>query len=854
MIQAATCLDTALELLHRLKLWPVAIKPGEKAPIGESWGSTRPTEQTIRETFKRFPKAGLGLLLGPEASIIDIECDGPEGEHSLAMLMGGEIVLTLGWSSARGPHHVFRYDARLARYGKSIIKLPELPGLEIRIGGNGKQLQSNCPPTIGIDGKPREWNGTLIVADLPEAVFSFLDAALLAKPKAQARVVTPGPPPPSTSARDAYVAKALEDECQNVACAPMGSRNETLNKASFSLGQLVGAGVLDRACAERRLTDAAHACGLSDHELAATLRSGLDAGLGQPRDLSHLDTDRNGRHKTAQHGAPTGPPPRGPVEATDDPVRLARIALRDHQHEAVLTLRRYRGEWLNWVDSAYRPKSDEAIEAVLLAVCKREFDQQNQHRDENQKPRKVSKTLVANVAMAMRSLTMLDDRVEAPAWLIGEGECHPFSASAADILPCRNALVHLPTLLKDPANATVKPTPQFFSTYALDYDFDPGARKPETWYQFLDDLWGEDQENKDTLQEWFGYCLALDTTLQKILALIGPKRSGKGTIARVQRALIGHENVAGPTLSGLTQNFGLAPLIGKPLAIISDARLSGRSDAAIIVERLLSISGEDTLTVDRKHRDSWTGKLPTRIVLISNELPRLHDSSGALASRLIILRLTKSFYNIEDRTLFSRLVLELPGILRWAIEGWRRLRDRGHLIQPETGKELVAEMENLSSPVGAFVAEKCNVWPGSKVGTKELYAAWWQWCEDNGRKEPGDAQHFGRNLRAAVPAVHCRQTRGGGVPVRLYCGIELATPDGSATHAQRVTSPLQHQLKMVRRIDEEEREIKKEMQCRVTSCARVTHAGGEPPPWLGGRRTGDPPRAAARSDRSVSSG
>ena len=172
------CLDTALELLHCHDLWPVPIKPGEKAPIGESWGLTRPTEQSIREIFRRFPNAGVGLLLGPEAGIIDIECDGPEGGDSLAKLMGGEIIVTLGWSSARGPHHVYRYDTRLARYGKSIIKLPELPGLEVRIGGNGKQLQSNCPPTIGIDGKPREWNGSQVIADPPEAMFLVLDAAM----------------------------------------------------------------------------------------------------------------------------------------------------------------------------------------------------------------------------------------------------------------------------------------------------------------------------------------------------------------------------------------------------------------------------------------------------------------------------------------------------------------------------------------------------------------------------------------------------------------------------------------------------------------------------------------------------
>ena len=43
--------------------------------------------------------------------------------------------------------------------------------------------------------------------------------------------------------------------------------------------------------------------------------------------------------------------------------------------------------------------------------------------------------------------------------------------------------------------------------------------------------------------------------------------------SRVHTALMGRENVATPTLASLQTNFGLAPLIGKPLAIISDARL-----------------------------------------------------------------------------------------------------------------------------------------------------------------------------------------------------------------------------------------------------------------------------------------
>ena len=64
---------------------------------------------------------------------------------------------------------------------------------------------------------------------------------------------------------------------------------------------------------------------------------------------------------------------------------------------------------------------------------------------------------------------------------------------------------------------------------------------------------------------------------------------------------------AGPTLSSLSGEFGLAPLIGKSLAIVCDARLTGRH-GGVVVERLLSISGEDYLTVNIKFQEQWIGK------------------------------------------------------------------------------------------------------------------------------------------------------------------------------------------------------------------------------------------------------
>lgn len=360
---------------------------------------------------------------------------------------------------------------------------------------------------------------------------------------------------------------------------------------------------------------------------------------------------------------------------------------------------------------------------------------------------------------SIKAYTHLPAATVSPSWL-GDTSGRP---PAAEVLPCKSSLLHLPEMRHLP------PTPRFFTVNALDYDPIPGAGLPERWIEFLQGLFDDDMQSWDLLQDWFGYCLTGDTSQQKMLLIVGPKRSGKGTIGRVLTHLVGAGNVCGPTTSSLAGNFGLQPLIGKSLAVVSDARFSGDSIQAV-VERLLCISGEDTLTIDRKHMTSVTMKLPTRFVFFSNELPRLNDASGALAGRFMILRLTNSFYGREDKSLTGKLLTELPGILNWAIEGWRRLRERGHFVQPASVEDAVRDMEDLSSPVGAFVRERCEVAPGMRAWVDDLYAAWKTWCEQEGRSIVTTKQTFGRDLSAAVPGVARRRGTGN---TTFYEGISL---------------------------------------------------------------------------------
>ena len=468
-------------------------------------------------------------------------------------------------------------------------------------------------------------------------------------------------------------------------------------------------------------------------------QSDTSAGAVQPNNDEGSQPKRNGRKVIS-------------LRAPYDTARL-------FQRGLATPLRHHRGGFFEWSGCAW-PEADEAMLRARLYAF---LDQcQSKTAKGALMPVKPTAQMVGGVLDALRAAAQLDASIAPPAWLDDTGGPPPH-----EIVACANGLLHLPTARLLPH------TPSFFNHNALDFAYQPKAPEPSRWLKFLRQLWPTDDEAVEALQEFFGYCLVGDTRQQKAFALIGPKRSGKGTIARVLTALIGPHNCVAPTLAGLGTNFGLAPLIGKRVAIISDARLSGRADQHAIAERLLSITGEDGITIDRKYASAWTGQLQTRFLIVSNELFRLADASGALASRFILLILTESFYGREDQGLTAELLTELPSILNWATAGWARLAKFGRFKQPTSAKEAMEQLEDLASPIGAFVRERCDIGAAYSVGIDAVFGAWKTWCEAQGRDHAGSVQSFGRDLRAAVPALKTAQPREGDARVRAYQGLRL---------------------------------------------------------------------------------
>ncbi|MEV6793919.1 phage/plasmid primase, P4 family [Streptomyces sp. NPDC051320] len=451
-----------------------------------------------------------------------------------------------------------------------------------------------------------------------------------------------------------------------------------------------------------------------------------------------------------------------------NPMAVARRLLPSWQNENKrLVYRRWRGSWMRWTGTCWRELDDQQMRSSLYKRLEYAVysvpgkDGQPEIRDWAPTKQKIS-----NLLDALGAITLLPTDTDAPSWVEQDAD----GKDGSPIVACENGLLRI----RD--RALLPHTPGFFNLVSVPFHYDPAATAP-TWERFLRQIWPDDQAALDALQEWFGYVLSGRTDQQKILLIKGPSRSGKGTIARVLKELVGRENLAGPTLAGLGSNFGLSTLLGKPLAVISDARLSGK-DGGQVVERLLTISGEDTIDIDRKFRDPWTGKLPTRLMILTNELPSFGDSSGVIARRFIVLNMTVSWLGKEDTALTDKLATEMPGILNWALEGLARLQRIGRITDPPSSQEAVITMQDTASPTSAFIRERCTVGAACEVPVDTLWAVWREWAEDNGVRAVGTKQMFGRNLLSVVPQLHRARPRDAyGRQVPTYTGITLTPSD-----------------------------------------------------------------------------
>jgi putative DNA primase/helicase len=185
--------------------------------------------------------------------------------------------------------------------------------------------------------------------------------------------------------------------------------------------------------------------------------------------------------------------------------------------------------------------------------------------------------------------------------------------------------------------------------------------------------------------------------------------------------------------------------------------------------------GGDTVTVNRKNKEAWNGYLPTRIVIYSNEVLQLTENSNALTGRMVVLKMTKTFYGNEDTTLAVRLEHELSGIFNWAMEGLRRRLARGgHFIQPKSGASYLELMAELGNPIGSFVEDTLIFDPIGSVAKDDVFTCYSHWALKK-KLAVGTEFSFKRRFLAATQEhrIEAGLDRSNGRRIHTYVGVKL---------------------------------------------------------------------------------
>ena len=270
-------------------VFPCAVG-GKRPALRGNWQDLATTSaDQIRDWWTRAPY-NIGIACGPSGLIVidlDLPRDADDEEAAdgtLFPLSGADIL------SGLARQHGERYPG-----GTYIVDTPS-GGCHLYFSATGEERARNSAGAVGphidvradggyvvgagsrVGGRAYAARGQPTVAPLPSWLAQLVRDSYGPPEGPAARL-----PVDDRGQGRAYAMAALRAETERVAAARPGTRNDTLNRAAFSLGQLVAAGLLPPIPVITSLIDAARYAGLPQDEAVRTVRSGMAAGARKPR-------------------------------------------------------------------------------------------------------------------------------------------------------------------------------------------------------------------------------------------------------------------------------------------------------------------------------------------------------------------------------------------------------------------------------------------------------------------------------------------------------------------------------------------------------------------------------------------
>lgn len=299
------------------------------------------------------------------------------------------------------------------------------------------------------------------------------------------------------------------------------------------------------------------------------------------------------------------------------------------------------------------------------------------------------------------------------------------------LLNCRNCVLDLsedtPKQLKHDADLLL--------SKVCNVNYNPAATC-ELWKKTISEIMENDTEKIKYIQKTFGLSLTGCTAEEELYFFYGSStRNGKSTICEtILFILADYGSTISPETLAIKQNKDsrtaspdIAKLAGSRLVVASEPPKKMIFDTSLVK----TLTGRDRVTARFLHQNEFTFLPKFKLILNTNYLPTISDSTIFKSGRVRVINFNKHFdENEQNKRLKDELRKEADGILNWMIEGLYLYRKEG-LEPPSVIKNATAEYESDSDKIGRFISE-CLIKSDKNVSAKSVYEIYSKWCIDSG--------------------------------------------------------------------------------------------------------------------------
>ncbi len=292
------------------------------------------------------------------------------------------------------------------------------------------------------------------------------------------------------------------------------------------------------------------------------------------------------------------------------------------------------------------------------------------------------------------------------------------------------------------------------------------------WEATLNQWHPNDPETLDYLQRLAGSCLTGSIASRCMPIFWGGGHNGKNVFIETLMAIMG--DYAGKVPDTLLEATGrdehpteIADLWGKRLMFASEPKKGTK----LKINTVKAITGDKELKGRYMHRDFFSFKNTTKIIMATQHMPTVEEDTDAIWGRLYKIKWGQKFEGAKrDTYLGEKLMRERAGILQWAISGCLKWKAADcQLIPTAMIQTATQEYRVDQNPIHKFLECGFMLKPALTIPVEKMKVAWITWQQQAADCEGVTTRTFNALLRDL--GLFQRTKKVNDEPVRCWFGI-----------------------------------------------------------------------------------